>query len=74
MAGTIEELLPVVVGQMNEALAPFTRAEFEQLRSLMERLVDHLHVLQDSEQPQPSAPEPPLRAAAARHERLAKRQ
>jgi DNA-binding MarR family transcriptional regulator len=54
---TIEELLPVVVGQMNEALAPFTRVEFEQLRSLMERLVDHLHVLQDAEQPSPAAPE-----------------
>ena len=59
---TIEELLPVVVGQMNEALAPFTRVEFEQLRSLMERLVDHLHVLQDAEQPPPPAAElPPAR-------------
>jgi DNA-binding MarR family transcriptional regulator len=55
---TIEELLPVVVGQMNEALAPFTRAEFEQMRSLMERLVEHLHVLHDSEQPPQPAPEP----------------
>jgi DNA-binding MarR family transcriptional regulator len=59
---TIEELLPVVVGQMNEALAPFTRAEFEQLRGLMERLVDHLHVLQDPEQPlRPAAELPPPR-------------
>jgi len=56
---TIEELLPVVVGQMNEALAPFTRGEFEQMRSLMERLVNHLHALQDAEQPRPPAPEPP---------------
>jgi DNA-binding MarR family transcriptional regulator len=56
---TIEELLPVVVGQMNEALAPFTRAEFEQMRSLMERLVNHLHVLQDAEQPRPPVPELP---------------
>ena len=65
---TIEELLPVVVGQMNEALGPFTRAEFEQMRSLMERLVDHLCVLQDSEQPPPPEPElpPPRRRSQAR--------
>jgi DNA-binding MarR family transcriptional regulator len=56
---TIEDLLPVVVGQMNEALAPFTRVEFEQMRSLMERLVDHLHVLQDPVQPTPPTPAPP---------------
>ncbi|HQR23527.1 MAG TPA: MarR family transcriptional regulator [Steroidobacteraceae bacterium] len=42
---TIEELLPVVVGQMNLALEPFTREEFEQMRSLMERLVRHLQAL-----------------------------
>lgn len=42
---TIEELLPVLAGQLNEALAPFTRAEFEQMRDLMERLVDHLQQL-----------------------------
>jgi DNA-binding MarR family transcriptional regulator len=49
---TIEELVPVVVGQMNVALAPFTRGEFEQMRSLMERLVGHLQRLE------------PVRAAA----------
>ncbi|MFO1392528.1 MAG: MarR family transcriptional regulator [Steroidobacteraceae bacterium] len=42
---TIEELLPVVVGQMNLALEPFTREEFEQMRGLMERLVQHLQAL-----------------------------
>ncbi len=42
---TIEELLPVVVGQMNLALEPFTREEFEQMRGLMERLVRHLQAL-----------------------------
>jgi DNA-binding MarR family transcriptional regulator len=42
---TIEELLPVMVEQMNVALEPFSRAEFDQLRSLMERLVDHLQAL-----------------------------
>jgi DNA-binding MarR family transcriptional regulator len=43
---TIEELLPVVVGQMNEALAPFNRAEFAQLKSHLERLVDHVQQLE----------------------------
>jgi DNA-binding MarR family transcriptional regulator len=63
---TIEGLLPVVVGQMNEALAPFTRVEFEQMRSLMERLVDHLHVLQDSGQQPAPEPPPPRRGSQAR--------
>ena len=30
---------------MNAALAPFSRAEFEQFRGLMERMVDHLQQL-----------------------------
>ena len=42
---TIEQLLPLMVDEMNVALAPFTRAEFEQLRGLMQRLVDHLQAL-----------------------------
>ncbi|MFO1406769.1 MAG: MarR family transcriptional regulator [Steroidobacteraceae bacterium] len=42
---TVESLLPVVVGQMNLALEPFTYEEFLQLRSLMVRLVDHLQSL-----------------------------
>ena len=42
---TIEALLPVVVGQMNAALEPFSRAEFEQLREMMERLANHLQQL-----------------------------
>ncbi len=45
---TVEELLPVVVGEMNAALAPFSRTEFEQIRSLMQRLVDHLNRLEDA--------------------------
>ena len=70
---TIEELLPVVVGQMNEALAPFTRAEFEQMRSLMERLVEHLHVLQDSEQPPPPVAEPAPRRHRGQARKAGKR-
>lgn len=44
---TVESLLPVVVEQMNLALAPFTHDEFVQLRSLMVRLVEHLQSLPD---------------------------
>lgn len=58
---TIEELLPVVVGQMNLALEPFTRDEFEQMRSLMERLVQHLQVL----------PPPAVQPVAASRQRRA---
>jgi DNA-binding MarR family transcriptional regulator len=43
---TIEQLLPVMVNEMNTALAPFTRAEFEQMRTLLRRLVDHLQQLE----------------------------
>jgi len=52
---TIEELLPVVVGQMNMALEPFSRAEFEQLREMMERLVNHLQQLVPPEPQEPRA-------------------
>jgi hypothetical protein len=46
----------VVVGQMNMALEPFSRAEFEQLREMMERLVNHLQQLAPPESQQPRAP------------------
>jgi DNA-binding MarR family transcriptional regulator len=52
---TIESLLPVVVEQINAALAPFTRAEFEQLRDLMVRLVDHLQQTGGAAAPSPGA-------------------
>jgi len=42
---TIDELLPVLVTEMNTALEPFSRAEFEQFRDLMERMVNHLQQL-----------------------------
>lgn len=48
---TIEELLPLVVGQMNDALAPFTREEFEQFRTLLSRLVEHLQRTEPAVQP-----------------------
>jgi DNA-binding MarR family transcriptional regulator len=60
---TIEELLPVVVGQMNEALAPFTRAESEQMKSLMERLVGHVQQLAGA--PLPPAPAKRARSASS---------
>jgi DNA-binding MarR family transcriptional regulator len=43
---TIEQLLPVMVDEMNTALAPFTRTEFEQMRALLQRLVEHLQQLE----------------------------
>ncbi|MFO1394344.1 MAG: MarR family winged helix-turn-helix transcriptional regulator [Steroidobacteraceae bacterium] len=62
---TVESLLPVVVGQMNLALEPFTREEFVQLRSLMVRLVDHLQALPAPVATAPSAQAPTLRSARA---------
>jgi len=35
-----------MVSEMNTALAPFTRTEFEQMRTLLQRLVDHLQLLE----------------------------
>jgi DNA-binding MarR family transcriptional regulator len=67
---TVESLLPVVVEQMNLALAPFTRDEFTQLRSLMVRLVEHLQSLPDAA-PRP-APGPTPRAATRKPARTAR--
>jgi DNA-binding MarR family transcriptional regulator len=63
---TIEKLLPVVVGQMNAALEPFSRAEFEQLREMMERLVNHLQQLAPPEPQAPSDPRTPTSAPRPR--------
>jgi DNA-binding MarR family transcriptional regulator len=41
----IESLLPVMVGQMNQALAPFDRGEIQQMRGLLQRMIDHLQSL-----------------------------
>jgi len=38
----IAELLPMVVAEMNYALEPLSRAEFEQFRSQLVRVLDHL--------------------------------
>ena len=53
----IESLLPVMVGQMNQALAPFDRGEIEQMRGLLQRMIDHLQSLPMPE-PAPVASEP----------------
>ena len=57
----IEDCLPPVVTEMNYALAPLDRGEFEQLRGLLNRVLEHL------QQPAPSLPPeqpyPPPRAA-----------
>jgi DNA-binding MarR family transcriptional regulator len=60
---TVESLLPVVVEQMNLALAPFTHEEFVQFRSLMVRLVEHLQALPD---PAPRATPDPAPVASRR--------
>jgi len=39
---TIKVLLPVVVAEMNAALAPLSRAGFEQFRGSLLRVLDHL--------------------------------
>ena len=41
----IESLLPAMVGQMNQALAPFDRGEIDQMRGLLQRMIDHLQAL-----------------------------
>jgi DNA-binding MarR family transcriptional regulator len=41
----IESLLPAMVGQMNQALAPFDRGEIDQMRGLLQRMIDHLQSL-----------------------------
>jgi DNA-binding MarR family transcriptional regulator len=38
----IEQLLPRVVGELNDALAPLSRAEFEQFQGCLLRILDHL--------------------------------
>lgn len=60
---TVESLLPVVVEQMNLALAPFTHEEFVQFRSMMVRLVEHLQSLPD---PAPRATPDPAPVASRR--------
>jgi DNA-binding MarR family transcriptional regulator len=70
---TIEELLPVMVEQMNVALEPFSRAEFEQFRDLLERMVNHVQQLAPPAAPLPKAaprrPATPRRGATGRSRR-----
>ena len=55
---TIEKLLPKVVGELNDALAPLSRDEFAQFQGFLVRILEHL-------QPESASPaeEPPVRAA-----------
>jgi len=55
----IAELLPTVVREINAALAPLSRAEFDQFRRLLLKVVKHL-------QPPIPAPTPAARKPAAR--------
>jgi len=51
----IADCLSPVVAEMNFALAPLDRAEFEQLRGSLTRVLDHL---QEAALPPPAAPAP----------------
>lgn len=55
---TIAKLLPRVVGELNAALAPLSREEFEQFQGFLVRILDHLQVGSTA-----AADEPPPRAA-----------
>jgi DNA-binding MarR family transcriptional regulator len=55
---TIEKLLPKVVGELNDALAPLSRDEFAQFQGFLLRILDHLQPESAS-----AAEEPPARAA-----------
>jgi len=58
----IEDCLPPVVTEMNYALAPLDRGEFEQLRGLLNRVLEHLQQAAPSlPQEQPSPPSRPAR-------------
>jgi DNA-binding MarR family transcriptional regulator len=61
---TIESLLPVVVEQMNRALAPLSHEEFEQFRSTLARLVDHLQATESPSLSVDVAPRPASRSVA----------
>lgn len=56
----VEALLPVIVDQTNDALAPLTAAEFSRLREYLVRLVDHAQA--GTAVP---TPDPPLKKPAA---------
>jgi DNA-binding MarR family transcriptional regulator len=54
---TIDALLPMVVEQMNTALAPFNHEEFLRFRSFLTRLLDHLVSMTPAEPAQPLTPQ-----------------
>ena len=62
---TIDALLPMVVEQMNLALAPFSREEFLQFRAFLTRLLDHLMRMTPAEPPDPQPPRRPVRKKRA---------
>jgi DNA-binding MarR family transcriptional regulator len=58
----VEELLPTVVAEMNAVLAPLSRAEFEQFRGMLTRILEHVQPGAMSALPEPEK----AKAAAAR--------
>ena len=75
---TIGLLLPVVVAEMNSALAPLSRAEFEQFRGSLLKVLDHLQQEAPAATPiealaEPKQPRMPRRAKAKSASRAPKR-
>jgi DNA-binding MarR family transcriptional regulator len=61
----VKQLLPMVVDQTNEALAPLSRDEFRQLHRLLVRLLDHAQAIQTEAIVLPASTRP-VRPAARR--------
>lgn len=53
---TIRQLLPTVVDTMNAALAPLSRAEFEQFRATLVKVLDHQMAARPTRTPEPVPP------------------
>ena len=71
----ITRLLPTVVDEMNAALAPLDRKEFEQFRDVLRRILDHLQTGPEAGRPAPGAKARPSPAAGgpATHRRASPR-
>ena len=70
----VKKLLPLVVDQTNEALAPLSPEEFRQLQRQLVRLLDHAQSIQgdDAVAPAPAVAARPTRTAARRTTRARK--
>jgi hypothetical protein len=62
----IADCLPPVVTEMNYALAPLDRSEFEQLRGLLNRVLEHLQQTALPPDPVAAPPAPAARKPSPR--------